>query len=301
MKETKIITNKFVKSEFLDEAPRVVRISVTDHYATDNSSSDDDDDEYEHFQNRIMKRFVHEIRMEKCSNSPANSEVHGGGTNNSVLKQRSRRNNSGEVRPVKSEQVNPKVKKYRGVRLRPWGRFSAEIRDPVRGQRLWLGTFDTAEEAAMSYDRAAIRIKGANATTNILQAPPKIGQVIEESESNSMMVNNIELFKEPHVSSPTSVLRFEYSLEVHKTEPREVKEEVESEAYFQDSNLWFPDSQFSCQYTEYDEPPLPMFFDHITSNDNLNFRGSPFHLEQDFESCKWDIDNYFQEQGSIEK
>ncbi|XP_010548786.1 PREDICTED: ethylene-responsive transcription factor ERF086 [Tarenaya hassleriana] len=94
---------------------------------------------------------------------------------------------TGERRGRRSKQADPG--RLLGVRRRPWGRYAAEIRDPTTKERHWLGTFDTAHEAALAYDRAALSMRGTQARTNFGYTPADIHIILTNPNLHSLVVS----------------------------------------------------------------------------------------------------------------
>ncbi|WOH05266.1 hypothetical protein DCAR_0624680 [Daucus carota subsp. sativus] len=197
---------------------KIVRITVTDHDATDSSS----DEEAELYNRRRVKKYLNVIRVEAGVASPRKREVSDNG-------------NAGRQTKLASRPVNESSeKKYRGVRYRAWGTFGAEIRDPMKKERRWLGTFGTPEEAARVYDSVAISLRGTKATTNF--GNPSWGvkqQIVVQSDSSNEFAEGSH---QNTLTSPTSILRNE-----NRPAPEEVKDKRKGkDKVFDPMNICMP-------------------------------------------------------------
>lgn len=172
------------------------------------------------------------------------------------------------------------------------GKWAAEIRDPLRRTRVWLGTYDTAEEAAVVYDQAAVRLRGPNALTNFVAETPHSETTLvtyltpppPENQSTAAVVSDTK--ESRSLCSPTSVLRLE------EQNWRAIDHYLSEESGLEDEFNWLYDRN-SNSFLFNLRSPQPIFPDQM---EMTNPKWEDFgDISVDFDSCKWDVENYFQD------
>ncbi|CAL5193110.1 unnamed protein product [Lathyrus oleraceus] len=143
-----------------------------------------------HFQQPSMQQ---NLNLNQNQNQKAGISVNKGGK----FKGRNRNSNN--------------TNKFVGVRQRPSGRWVAEIKDTTQKIRMWLGTFETAEEAARAYDEAACLLRGSNTRTNFithvsLDSPlaSRIRNLLNNRKGEKKQEDNAVASAPSNIKAPTS-------------------------------------------------------------------------------------------------
>jgi len=165
-------------------------------------------------------------------------------------------------------------KRFVGVRQRPSGRWVAEIKDTIQKIRVWLGTFDTAEEAARAYDEAACLLRGANTRTNFWPCSQSSTSPALSSKITNLLLQRLKE-RNNNTCSSSSFSSTSTSLLINHQHMQQ-----EADAYGDGS------AQFSIdQFTDFLNDPE----DYSTSNnDFINNSAQIDYITSSFESCLTD-------------